>query len=46
MEEPPVELATNEARAGSTPYIVRYVPAVSLVPTVIVLIGLGLARQF
>lgn len=46
MEEPQVHVTTNEARAGTTPHIVRYVLAVSLVLVVVVFAVLGLARQF
>jgi hypothetical protein len=42
MEDEQVELTTTEARAGTTPHIVRYVLIISLV-LVIVALGLVLA---
>lgn len=46
MEEPPVQVTTNEARAGATPHIARYVLGASLALIVIVFLVLGLAKQF
>jgi len=46
MEEPQVEVTTNDARAGSTPHIARYILGASLALVVIVFLVLGLAKQF
>ncbi len=46
MEEPPVHVTTTEARAGTTPHIVRYVLGASLVLVIVLMLVLGLARQF
>jgi hypothetical protein len=46
MEEPPVHLEADDARAGVTPHIVRYVLVVSLGLVILSLVILGLARQF
>lgn len=43
MEEPPIERTTEEARAGSTPGIVRWVLLISLV---LLLLAFGLILAF
>jgi hypothetical protein len=46
MEEQPVHVTTTEARAGTTPHIVRYVLGASLALVIVVFLVLGLAKQF
>jgi len=46
MEEPPVELTTNEARGGYTPHIARYVLAISLGVTVVLFAVIVIAWSF
>lgn len=46
MEDKPVEVTTEEARAGSTPHIARYVLGASLALVIVAFLALGLARQF
>lgn len=43
--EPPVHLDGDEARAGATPHMTRYILAISLV-LVIVIFGVLLLRPF
>lgn len=46
MEDRPVRLTTDEARAGSTPHIARYVLAASLALVIIAFAILGIVRGF
>jgi hypothetical protein len=40
-----VEVSTDEARAGSTPHMTRYILGISLVLIVVIFAALLLARQ-
>ena len=40
-----VEVTTNEARAGATPHMTRYILGISLVLVVVIFAALLLARQ-
>ncbi len=44
MEEERVELTTTEARAGTTPHIVRYILGISLV-LVVIAMGIIIATR-